>query len=34
MVDEWKKTVNATGNDADAIWKDLEDTLKKYNSQF
>jgi hypothetical protein len=34
MLDEWKTTVNAAGNDADAIWNDLGDTLKKYNSQY
>jgi TRAP-type transport system periplasmic protein len=34
MLEEWKKTVNDSGNDADAIWNDLGDTLKKYNSQY
>jgi TRAP-type C4-dicarboxylate transport system substrate-binding protein len=34
MLEEWKKTVNDAGNDADAIWNDLEATLKKYNSQY
>lgn len=34
MVDEWKKTVNEAGKDADAIWKNLGDTLKKYESQY
>ncbi len=34
MLDEWKKAVNDAGNDADAIWNDLGETLKKYNSQY
>jgi TRAP-type C4-dicarboxylate transport system substrate-binding protein len=32
LTEEWKKTVAAKGLDAEAIYKDMVDTLKKYNS--
>ena len=34
MEEEWKKAVNDAGYDADAIKKDLDDTLQKYNSKY
>jgi phosphotransferase system HPr-like phosphotransfer protein len=33
MYAEWKKTVSAKGNDADALLKDLRETIAKYSKK-
>jgi TRAP-type C4-dicarboxylate transport system substrate-binding protein len=33
MYADWKKTVSAKGHDADALLKDLRETIAKYNKK-